>query len=205
MWILSLTPPPPQGPADGAPLKISWEMVASRSGKSEERKPRKRWISNDTTGRLECLEFWGVASGDQHSRQAGESQLKVSNGITFVGKFHQCQRELVIMEAKRQQAEWFRTPNHWLAKGYFHAPERQILNMGERLIMINLLLVGQFVGVWKKNGDEGRRKREETHQSPGGWRKGLDNGPLFPITRLISGPWCEVGPWSQLLCRTFFL
>lgn len=181
MWILSLTPPPPQGPADGAPLKISWEMVASRSSKSEERKPRKQWISNDTTGWLECLEFWGVASGDQHSRQAGESQLKVSNGIIFVGNFHQCQRELVVMEAKRQQAEWFRTLHHWLVQGYFHAPERQILNMGERLIMINLLLVGQFVGVWKKMGvrAEEKERRNTKVQVDGerGWTMALS----FPL------------------------
>lgn len=46
-------------------------------------------------------------------------------------------------------------------------------------------------------------KSEEKHQSPGGWREGLDNGPLFPMTRLISG--CpEVWPLVPTALRDLF-
>ena len=89
--------------------------------------PENSGISNDGMRQLKWPEFWGVASGDQHAKQAGESQPKVSNGITSVGKFQQCQcelRSLVGTEAKCQQAEWFGAPHHWLVWGYFHAPEK---------------------------------------------------------------------------------
>lgn len=68
--------PHPQVLLDGAPLKKTLgDIVASRRDRLEEKKPENSRIINESTGELEWPEFWAVASGDQHAKQARESQL----------------------------------------------------------------------------------------------------------------------------------
>lgn len=45
-------------------------------------------LINDSVRWLEWPEFWAAASCDQHAKQAGESQVKVSNQKNTVMKSH---------------------------------------------------------------------------------------------------------------------
>lgn len=62
-----------------------------------------------------------VTHGDQHARQAEESQLKISNRTSCVVNQCQCEelRSPAGVEAKCQQAGWFSAPNQKLGEVLF--------------------------------------------------------------------------------------